>query len=123
MKITVISSILVLLAILSFVPSMSHAFEPIALEGNEVIVKSHGLNSFTIIRYVKESRYCDRNTTRGIIFWKKERIDFGGAGTFAIPMDLSKAKSGESYCVIIVNQATGRKYRFDARVVNGQFVR
>lgn len=122
MKIKVIYSVVVLIILLINLPASGANIEPVTLSGNQVIMSvSHSATTVTIVRYVKELRYCERNTTLGTIFWKRERLDFPEPGQYSLPMDLSKADYGKLYCVVIVIHDTGKKYKFKCRILNGQF--
>lgn len=114
---------LIVMAVFFFIPCIGHALEVVGVKGSDVIIENEGRSSFQITRYITESKYCGRNTTRGTIFWKREQLSFEGTGRYSIPMDISKAKSGESYCITIVNNTMGSKVRFYVKIINGRFVR
>jgi len=114
-------SLMVIAFLIFIAPNFAHALEIVGYRGNQVIVKADGPYACNMVRHVQELKYCSRNTTQGIIFWKKEKITFPSAGTFYVSMDLSKAKSSGDYCVTIVDHSKGNKIKAKCRIVNGQF--
>ena len=95
--------------------------EPVGFEDNKVLVSVSEKCAVTIVRYVKERKYADRNTTSGTIFWKRERMEFPEAGRYGLEMDLSSAEAGTPYVVFIVVHDIGAKYRLECMIENGKF--
>lgn len=121
---------LLLLVIFSVIPNDSHAFEVVGIEDNNVIIQNNGSNSYDIVRHVRRCVFQQASWLRKEgyeeleqVCWKRERLDFQRTGQYVLPMDLSKAKSGELFAITIFNHTTGQKFKLYSRIVNGKFIR
>lgn len=114
------SSIVLILAAICL--PVSAAITPLRLGGSSIVMSATGAESATLVWYVKEAVYADRDTTLGTVFWKRDTVRASSEGTFTIDVDLAKAKDGVKYCVIVVNHTDGKKFKLCGTVSNGGFV-
>ena len=116
LKINPLIIIFIAIANLSFAGTI----ESYRLVKDGIVVAVNGNVSAQIVLYVQED-HGRRNSTRGTIFWKKDTYRFPKSGRYLIPVDLTKAKEGYRYRVVLVNHSSGKKFERRATVRQGKF--
>ena len=93
---------------------------PVEFAGDDIVLEVTQECRATVVRYLKEMKYVHRETTRGTVGWEKERLTFPEAGRFLLKMDLSEAKQGVLYALVLVFRGLDLKYQVPCSVREGR---